>query len=670
MVDLWLTPFDPDIGVEFSLLIKRKSTFYFPDLADACKLSSTREQNQLTPITLNLTTEGIDLSKRSPDHLWTIEGIPLNVLRRTPKFVLRFTPEQKGSNPQFNRNDPELSSKGFFVVQGAENESKPGATEMTTKSRATETAVSSMTTSQLTLTSTNSPPPKDAGGQSAAINSEDQAGLGIGPIAGTAAGSLAVLTLAIGLSLWCLCFRRRGTVRTAQLRRDEGLSMEYMVSPPRGGRSDAFYLDQTKDNGTRLSELTTAIPTAELEDKHHTSKSRRRPETFGRAELFQIIFKNPKTTARMSSFTMDRGQNSSLMDRHQAAITDITKHFGELVIGLSAPVTAEDADTATSAQQAMRMQLESNALIASIEHLLSLTRQVRELWLVGPLLKPGEGERAADGQIDEQVESMTKILNELRERVRNRQVGPHGTYVIKDRAVLAVPAADGATADASSSAAPGVVDEAAFITIIEMCDGDLDLFLQLFQELTRRPGAAGLEPPTAVEVNMDEIRMMEDAFNSVPSDQMEDINPDIADEALFWRVMEEEREANLHSDAAQNTDTAASSIQQVSGQDVTLAEEPLAFQNQAGATAQDHGQSASAFGSTEINDQGDAQSVGDPSSDIPMLDIPMDPEGRRLEYLLSQDHGLIDHLLPVICPSGSVRDAEAMGSQLFTIDEE
>ncbi|TLD15672.1 uncharacterized protein PgNI_02042 [Pyricularia grisea] len=151
---------------------------------------------------------------------------------------------------------------------------------------------------------------------------------------------------------------------------------------------------------------------------------------------------------------MDRGQNSSLMDRHQAAITDITKHFGELVIGLSSPITAEDADTATSAQQAMRMQLESKSLIAAIENLLTLTRQVRELWLVGPLLKPGEGERAADDRIDNQVEAITKILNELRERVRNGQVGPHGTYIIKDRAVAQV--ADGAAADASSSSAqPG-----------------------------------------------------------------------------------------------------------------------------------------------------------------------------------------------------------------------
>ncbi|EHA51793.1 hypothetical protein MGG_16681 [Pyricularia oryzae 70-15] len=324
----------------------------------------------------------------------------------------------------------------------------------------------------------------------------------------------------------------------------------------------------------------------------------------------------------MSSFTMDRGQNSSLMDRHQAAITDITKHFGELVIGLSSPITAEDADTATSSQQAMRMQLESNALIASIEHLLSLTRQVRELWLVGPLLKPGEGERAADGQIDEQVESMTHILNQLRERVRNRQVGPHGTYIIKDRAVAAAPATDGATADASSA--------------------------QPAQSSSAAPGG----------------QMMEDAFDLVPSTQMEDVNPDVANESLFWSVMGEDHEANLHPDAAQNTGTATSNIHQVSAQDVAFAQEPTAFHNQAGGITENHGQGA--FGSIEMNDQ----SGGDRSSDMPMLDTPMDPEARRLEYLLSQDHGLIDHLLPAICPSGSVRDAENMGAQLFTIEEE
>lgn len=208
------------------------------------------------------------------------------------------------------------------------------------------------------------------------------------------------------------------------------------------------------------------------------------------------------------------------------------------------------------------------------------------------------------------------------------------------------------------------MDEAALATIIGMCDGDVDLFLQLFHELTRRPGAAGPERPTSVEVDMDEIRMMEDAFDLVPSTQMEDVNPDVANESLFWSVMGEDHEANLHPDAAQNTGTATSNIHQVSAQDVAFAQEPTAFHNQAGGITENHGQGA--FGSIEMNDQ----SGGDRSSDMPMLDTPMDPEARRLEYLLSQDHGLIDHLLPAICPSGSVRDAENMGAQLFTIEEE
>ncbi|KAI7922442.1 hypothetical protein M9X92_004876 [Pyricularia oryzae] len=273
MVDLWLTPFDPDIGVEFSLLIKRK-------------LSAIHEQTQLIPTSLNLTTEGIDLSKRSPDHLWTIEGIPLDVLRRTPKFVLRFTPEQKGSDPKFNREDPELSSKGFLIVQGAEKGIKASTTEMTTDSRATETAVSSATTSQLTPTPTNPPPPEDTDGQPAIINSENQAELGMGSIVGIAVGSLAALTLSVGLTVWCLCFRRRGTVGKTQLQRGEGVSREYMISPPRGHGSDTFHLDQSKTEDIRLSELTTARPTVELEDKYYTSKSGVGPETYGRAELY------------------------------------------------------------------------------------------------------------------------------------------------------------------------------------------------------------------------------------------------------------------------------------------------------------------------------------------------------------------------------------------------
>ncbi|KAI6352456.1 hypothetical protein MCOR25_009419 [Pyricularia grisea] len=191
-----------------------------------------------------------------------------------------------------------------------------------------------------------------------------------------------------------------------------------------------------------------------------------------------------------------------------------------------------------------------------------------------------------------------------------------------------------------------------------MCDGDVDLFFELFQELTRRPGAAGPLRPTAVEVDMDEIRMMEDAFDLVPSTQMDDINPDVADETLFRSVVGEERE----------TTPLDPDTQQVSAQEVTFTQALTVCQNMAGGTAHSH--SRTPFNSFEMDDQSDAQSVGDRSLDTQMLDVPFDPEGRRLEYLFGHDSGSIDQLLPIICPSGSAHDSEAMGGQLPTIDEE
>ncbi|TLS31499.1 hypothetical protein PpBr36_02515 [Pyricularia pennisetigena] len=201
-----------------------------------------------------------------------------------------------------------------------------------------------------------------------------------------------------------------------------------------------------------------------------------------------------------------------------------------------------------------------------------------------------------------------------------------------------------------------------------MCDGNVDLFLQLVQELARRPGPDADAPrPGAVQADVDEIRMMEDAFDLLPSTQMEDISPDVADEA--WNFMEQDREADWDPNAAENSSTNNNAnVEPSSAQNVDSAHISIAFHNQAGGT--EHGPAQSVFGSIDMSGQGNAQRLTDRSSDIPMLDVPSDPSARRLEYLLSQDHGLIDDLIPVICPSGSSRDAEAMGGHLSTIEEE
>lgn len=63
---------------------------------------------------------------------------------------------------------------------------------------------------------------------------------------------------------------------------------------------------------------------------------------------------------------------------------------------------------------------------------MQLTRLIRELWVTGPLRKPGEGEQEAEAIIGNEVGDVVRLLNELREQSRQRLIsesGGNGTYV-------------------------------------------------------------------------------------------------------------------------------------------------------------------------------------------------------------------------------------------------
>ena len=51
------------------------------------------------------------------------------------------------------------------------------------------------------------------------------------------------------------------------------------------------------------------------------------------------------------------------------------------------------------------------------------------MWVVGPLRRPGEGEREAAEAIDGEVARVVDLLNGLRETSRQGLMGNHGTYV-------------------------------------------------------------------------------------------------------------------------------------------------------------------------------------------------------------------------------------------------
>lgn len=66
---------------------------------------------------------------------------------------------------------------------------------------------------------------------------------------------------------------------------------------------------------------------------------------------------------------------------------------------------------------------------------MQLTRLIRELWVSGPLRKPGESEREADALIGSEVGEVVALLNRLREQSRQQLVadaGGHGRYVVSE----------------------------------------------------------------------------------------------------------------------------------------------------------------------------------------------------------------------------------------------
>jgi hypothetical protein len=72
--------------------------------------------------------------------------------------------------------------------------------------------------------------------------------------------------------------------------------------------------------------------------------------------------------------------------------------------------------------------------VKSAEDLLSLTRLLRELWVVGPLMRAGEGEQETQQVIDDNVQGVVDMLNRLRQSAREDMVqglGSHGSYQSK-----------------------------------------------------------------------------------------------------------------------------------------------------------------------------------------------------------------------------------------------
>ncbi|KAL8409839.1 hypothetical protein RB594_008067 [Gaeumannomyces avenae] len=125
---------------------------------------------------------------------------------------------------------------------------------------------------------------------------------------------------------------------------------------------------------------------------------------------------------------MDRGALANLLDREQKTLSDILSRYGGVMMAATTGVDGQST-VGSAAYNSMQMELELKGLVKSTEDLLTLTRLLRELWLVGSLLKPGEGERVAEQTIDGHVQSAAALMAHLRDQSRQQLVGPTGQYV-------------------------------------------------------------------------------------------------------------------------------------------------------------------------------------------------------------------------------------------------
>ncbi|KAK3897463.1 hypothetical protein C8A05DRAFT_38983 [Staphylotrichum tortipilum] len=129
----------------------------------------------------------------------------------------------------------------------------------------------------------------------------------------------------------------------------------------------------------------------------------------------------------------DKSSGENLLDRKNILVAQLITAFRDLEKLATDPVDS----TATIGQTAyisMATETLMSVLIKSTEDLASLTRQIRELWIVGPLRNPGSRDTEADQAVRDDAGQVLAMLNSLRDKQRQRmalqavQAGAGFTY--------------------------------------------------------------------------------------------------------------------------------------------------------------------------------------------------------------------------------------------------
>ncbi|KAI1187078.1 hypothetical protein F5B17DRAFT_401175 [Nemania serpens] len=110
---------------------------------------------------------------------------------------------------------------------------------------------------------------------------------------------------------------------------------------------------------------------------------------------------------------MNRREQNNLMDRHNKIMAGILTRFRNMVGAVTDPLP-DAAAIPQASLTTMTMNNETAALIKEIENLLALTRDIKKLWIAGPLRKPGDAdEQTREKELDKQAQEVSNIYNKL-----------------------------------------------------------------------------------------------------------------------------------------------------------------------------------------------------------------------------------------------------------------
>ncbi|KAK4649828.1 hypothetical protein QC762_704730 [Podospora pseudocomata] len=112
----------------------------------------------------------------------------------------------------------------------------------------------------------------------------------------------------------------------------------------------------------------------------------------------------------------------NLLERKNKLMAELMTYYRDMIHTATQQIPA-NASNSSAAINSLAMETAMTGFIRATEDLLSLTHEIRELWIIGPLTKPGAGDEEARRNMKQEAEETFNLVNALRNEQRLAQIG-------------------------------------------------------------------------------------------------------------------------------------------------------------------------------------------------------------------------------------------------------